>query len=194
MFMRGIILAGGKSSRFGGDKALALIDGIPMIQHAARLLKKLQLDLCVISHEARDYSFLDCRIENDLIPHFGPLGGLYTAFSIFEKESLMILTCDMPLVTCEMVSGLSRAHDPTNEITVYQKGDGTPEPFPGIYEPCLKTAVRDCLDVNQLSMRQFIGRIERKKLLPLLFDADILMNINFKNDFQYLLQKNTGRT
>jgi len=35
--MKGIVLAGGKSSRFGDDKALALVNGIPMIQRAVQI-------------------------------------------------------------------------------------------------------------------------------------------------------------
>lgn len=190
--MQGIILAGGRSSRFGDDKALALVDGVPMIERAVRLLKSLDLRVCVIGNKQRDYSSFDCRIENDLIPGKGPLGGLYTAFSIFEGETLLVLTCDMPLVTRELIASLIQPHNPPDEITLYQKGDEIPAPFPGVYGPDLKAVARDCLESDQFSMRQFIRRTERKKLLQFTSDSSILANINFKKDLQSLHQKAKG--
>lgn len=188
MRIQGIVLAGGQSSRFGEDKARALVDGVPMIERAVQLLKELRMDPCVISNGARDYSFLHCRIENDLIPGKGPMGGLYTAFSIFEGETLLVLTCDMPLISCGTIVELIHAHTLAYEITLYQNGDGIPAPFPGVYGPDLKVVVRDCLESNQLSMHQFIRRTKRKKLLQFTSDSGILANINFKKDLQSLHQ------
>lgn len=184
MRIQGIVLAGGKSNRFGDDKALALVEGVPMIQRAVELLMVLKIDPCVITNASRDYSFLKCRIENDLIPGKGPLGGIDTAFSKFKQCALLILVCDMPLVSCEMLRTLKQVHTSSNKVTLYQDKDGTPEPFPGIYDPSLKLLVQDCIRSDKLSMHEFIQRIKRKKILPVLFDRTVFANINSKRDFQ----------
>lgn len=189
MKLKGIVLAGGKSSRFGEDKALALVDGSFMIQRAVNLLTELHLDPCVITNASRDYSFLNCKIERDLVSEKGPLGGIYTAFCKFEGVPLVILTCDMPIVSREALHTLKEEHASERKATLFQGEGGNPEPFPGIYEPCLKLLARDCVRTNILSMQQFIQKIPEKKFLSLFPDQDIFVNVNSKRDFQGILRK-----
>lgn len=193
MRLQGIVLAGGKSSRFGEDKALALVDGIPIIQRVLNLLIELHFDPCVITSASRDYSFLNCKIKRDLVSENGPLGGIYTAFCKFEHVPLVILTCDMPLVSSETLCALKEAHASGHKVTLFQKEDGNPEPFPGVYEPCLKLLARDCIRTNILSMQQFIQKIPDKKFLSLPPDRDIFVNVNSKIDFQRILRKEKDR-
>src|SRR3989338_8558633 len=74
---QGIVLAGGKSSRFGEDKALALLDGVTFLETAVRRLQEIGLRVTVITNRTRDYSglHLGCDIQTDIIEEKGPLGG-----------------------------------------------------------------------------------------------------------------------
>ncbi|MDX3899032.1 MAG: molybdenum cofactor guanylyltransferase [Sphingobium sp.] len=75
MTILGAVLAGGRSRRFGGDKALAEIDGKPMIAHIIDALGP-QVDALVMC--GRDWPGLE-RIEDRPEEGLGPLGGLNAA-------------------------------------------------------------------------------------------------------------------
>lgn len=91
----GAVLAGGRSSRFGSDKALALLEGRPLIDHVVAALAP-QVDAVVICGR-RDPArrALDDRPG----PGLGPLGGLNAALHHARAEGFaLVLTagCDMP--------------------------------------------------------------------------------------------------
>ena len=104
--IRGLVLAGGKSSRFGEDKALAHYEGISFLERAVNSLKLLGLHPVVVTRRGADYSFVRCPVIYDKFPEQGPLGGIYTALTVFRETAFLTLTCDMPFVTLAALSGL----------------------------------------------------------------------------------------
>lgn len=182
--LKGIVLAGGKSLRFGDDKAMAEFDGITLIEKSVTLLQSLGLETVVIANLARDYSFLNCRIENDVIPHKGPLGGLYTACQIFPETSFLALTCDMPNLTktaLEMLIGVRRPEAcPTVLFQPYQDRF---QPFPGIYNAEIIKYIETLLHGEKLSMQTFLKQIPSIMQVPITSrSASLFLNINTKED------------
>src|SRR3989338_5858790 len=109
---QGIVLAGGKSSRFGEDKALALLDGVTFLETAVRRLQEIGLRVTVITNRTRDYSglHLGCDIQTDIIEEKGPLGGLYTACRLFPGHAVLVVVCDMPSMSVSLLERLIRSH------------------------------------------------------------------------------------
>ncbi|MBI1870303.1 MAG: molybdenum cofactor guanylyltransferase [Chlamydiae bacterium] len=192
MKIQGIILAGGKSRRFGEDKAFAKWKGITLLEHAERILKKLYLESCIIINETQNYSFLKCRTEQDLIPGKGPLGGLYTACRIFENTSLLVLTCDMPEVTLESLLTLMSSHQVKNKITVFRHPEGFLQPFPGLYEPALSHTLFERMNKDQLSMIDFLESIPEKKVIATQNQKPFL-NVNSKKELFQANSRLTGQ-
>lgn len=182
---KGIILAGGKSLRFGGDKALAEINGTRLIEKAVRSLQSLGLETAVITNPKRDYSFLNCRIENDLIPEKGPLGGLHAAFHFFPDDPLLVLTCDMPEMTPSALEVLLRAHRRSSPVTLLRSGNAFFQPFPGIYQPAVKYRIDQFLHGEKLSMQAFLEGITGISLISPLEGASLFTNINTKEDLRW---------
>jgi molybdopterin-guanine dinucleotide biosynthesis protein A len=179
---QGIVLAGGKSSRFGEDKALARVGGITLIEKAVNLLNSIGLDPVVMTSEVRDYSFLKCRMERDRIPDKGPLGGLYTACCLFERASLVVLTCDMPALIPSAIRTLMDNHQHDREATIYVLHEALKQPFPGIYESALRKKIAKLIEREQLSMQDFLEGISKVKILKVTFDEGILLNVNERKD------------
>ena len=100
--MNAILLAGGESSRFGSNKALARIKGQTMIYYILSSLKKVYSKIYIIG-DKKEYSFLQnsgkIRIKEDIIPEKGPLGGLYTGLKYSSADYNVLVGCDMPLLT-----------------------------------------------------------------------------------------------
>lgn len=97
----GAILAGGASRRFGSDKALAEIDGQPMLAHVVEQLGP-QCDGLVIV--GRDWPGL-ARIEDRPRPGMGPLGGLAGALAHARDrgfDSVLTSSCDLPALPADL--------------------------------------------------------------------------------------------
>ena len=99
----GIILAGGKSTRFGRNKSLEPFCGAPLIQRGKDALSRIFQRLIVIGPEEEAYAFLKTPIYRDIIPERGPLGGIYTGLTRMEDEWGFIIACDMPFINEKLV-------------------------------------------------------------------------------------------
>jgi molybdopterin-guanine dinucleotide biosynthesis protein A len=153
-----------------------------MIQRTINLLTELHLDPCVITNATRDYSFLKCRIERDLIPDMGPMGGLYAACRFFKDSSLVVLTCDMPALTPAAVKPLIKNHRKDRAATVYVRSNTFKQPFPGIYESALCDRLVASITMKRLSMQEFFKNLPEMAVVQFPFDDRLLLNINWKKD------------
>src|SRR5258708_23778216 len=102
------VLAGGGSTRFGRDKALVEIDGVPMLLRMRALLGEVSQVVTVIAPPLR-YAALGVTAVSDRWEGQGPLAGIITAlFSTNESGSgadwNLIVGCDMPFLTREWLS------------------------------------------------------------------------------------------
>ncbi|OGX03125.1 MAG: hypothetical protein A3G87_07090 [Omnitrophica bacterium RIFCSPLOWO2_12_FULL_50_11] len=183
--IKGIVLAGGKSTRFGQDKALARLDGVTLLERAVKLLRKLNLEPVVMTSREREHSFLNCRIEKDLIPNCGPIGGLYTACLTFPNTSLLVLTCDMPALTTFVLETLLNQHDRQSLVTLFCTSGNQTQPFPGLYESRLSGSIKkEAIEKNKFSMHDFLSTVPEKKLIRSEFSSNFFFNINTKEDMK----------
>jgi molybdopterin-guanine dinucleotide biosynthesis protein A len=119
----GYVLAGGASSRFGQDKALIELGGIPMVLRMCELLRGIAGEATVIAAPEK-YAHLDLKIVPDRWPGEGPLGGIITALIATSaanpqdvgpdrprqaggRQWNLILGCDMPFLTGEWLTYLA---------------------------------------------------------------------------------------
>jgi molybdenum cofactor guanylyltransferase len=90
----GAIIAGGKATRFGGDKAAALLAGRPLIKHVADGLRD-QVDVLIIC--GREWPRL-VSVNDRPSPDLGPLGGLNAALHYAQEngfEAVLTAGCDV---------------------------------------------------------------------------------------------------
>lgn len=94
----GIILAGGKSSRMGTDKAGLIYQNRSLLEHAQHLLNEAGVSEIYISGSS--------GIE-DIIPNRGPLGGIHSVTQkLTENQEVVILPIDMPLLSKDLLISL----------------------------------------------------------------------------------------
>jgi molybdopterin-guanine dinucleotide biosynthesis protein A len=110
--MRGYVLAGGGSTRFGRDKALADLAGQPMLLRMIELLSNSITREVRIVGAASKYGNFTVTCVADRWPGEGPLGGILTA--LLDKQSgststwNLILSCDMPFLHAEWIDYLCK--------------------------------------------------------------------------------------
>ena len=187
--VRGIVLAGGKSSRFGQDKALAMFNGATFLETTVQRLREVMSHVTVITNHTRDYSYLglDCDIRVDKVDEKGPLGGLYTACQLYPDETLLVVVCDMPSIIGALLKELICRHrEQPKMATVCSIGDGSLEPFPGVYESRLLPMVKKRIAANKLSLGGLLEEILEINVVRPKMSKDIFVNINREQDLHSL--------
>ena len=99
----GIILAGGKSSRYGRNKALADFDGIPLIERVIRVMESVFPRIILITNSPDEFAYLQLPMHEDLIKGLGPLGGILTGLEAISDEAGFFTACDMPFLNSKLV-------------------------------------------------------------------------------------------
>jgi molybdopterin-guanine dinucleotide biosynthesis protein A len=112
MRLLGAILCGGRSTRFGSDKALALLDDRPLIEHVRATLAE-QADAVIAC--GRAVAGLDWVADRPQ-PDLGPLGGLNAALHVAAAryfDAVLSVPCDAPRLPTDLVRQL------TGEVPAY---------------------------------------------------------------------------
>ncbi len=128
--VRGFVLAGGGSRRFGRDKALVEFDGEPLIARLSRILQTATAAPVRIIGDAAKYSQIGVECIADRWPGEGPLGGIITALQASDDSAKrdswsLIIGCDMPFLTSEWLRHITeRAMASRAEIVVPESNYG----------------------------------------------------------------------
>ena len=99
----GIILAGGKSRRIGGNKAFLKLGGRTFIEIIVDKLRLLFKQVIIVANTPGDYRHLQVQIVKDLIPGKGSLGGIYSGLFHSESHHNFVTACDMPFLNVEVI-------------------------------------------------------------------------------------------
>lgn len=105
----GVILAGGRSSRMGGqDKAQLLLQGKPLWQHVWQRLAPQVKDVSISANRNLAlYQQNNLRTINDVLPDYpGPLAGMLSAFQQIDSPWIAFAACDTPFIPDDYVMRL----------------------------------------------------------------------------------------
>lgn len=91
------ILAGGRSTRMGTEKAFVLLDGRTLLARALELARTLTSQVSVVGDPARFTPF--APVVEDLFPGCGPLAGIHSALRASQTDLNLVLAVDMPFLT-----------------------------------------------------------------------------------------------
>jgi len=119
----GVILAGGSSVRFGGDKARAPLAGRPLIAHVA-VRAAPQVDRLFVN-AGEPIDGVSCELLPDRDPGEGPLAGILAALAYAEANGfthVMSFACDTPFLPTDAVSRLARALGGGGDYAVARRG------------------------------------------------------------------------
>jgi molybdenum cofactor guanylyltransferase len=129
----GFVLAGGRSSRMGQDKALLPVDGRPMVEVALDKLRFLPLAAAPrIAGAASDLSSHGAVIA-DLHPGFGPLSGIETALAASTRPLNVFLGVDTPLLPAHFLAWMLLRAETTGALVTIPRIAGRPQPLSAVY-------------------------------------------------------------
>jgi molybdopterin-guanine dinucleotide biosynthesis protein A len=103
MRVTGVIQAGGKSTRMGGEpKALIQLGGRRIIERAIAVVREIVDDVLVVTNTPELYRFLDLPMIPDAFPDHGSLGGIYSGLAAAGGDAAFTVACDMPFLQAEV--------------------------------------------------------------------------------------------
>ncbi len=188
MTFTAVILAGGRSSRMGRDKAFLTFQGKPLIEHALQLVRDAGADEVLISgRPEQDFSAYNCPGLLDLKPDCGPLGGIERGLHAATHPMVLLLAVDLPHMTGDCLRWLTSAtvgtdtfprvpdfrdengdvdkRVPTGSGTgAVPTHDGQLEPLVACYLKAAHEIVIAMLREKQFAAREFAARCTREGL------------------------------
>ena len=161
--LTGIVLAGGLSTRFGADKALALLRGRPMLAHIAEALASVCSSVVIVAAVGQQLPTLGRPVNfvRDAYPALGPLAGMVTGLAATHTELSFVISTDAPLLQPELVRFLAdRARRKEADI-VCPRLNGNPEPLVSVYRrsACL-VPFQAAVERNELKITAAYERLD----------------------------------
>ncbi len=129
----GVVLAGGRSTRFGSDKLAAIYRGQPLLHHVALRLGEVCDDVVVVLAPDADGSGLPpgIRTTNDASEGEGPLAGLHSGLlAAVGSDIVVVAGGDMPDLQVPVVREMLRVIDEAEVEAVALADAGQPRPLP----------------------------------------------------------------
>jgi molybdopterin-guanine dinucleotide biosynthesis protein A len=168
--LSGLILAGGRSSRMGRDKAaLTLPDGTTLLERQAALLRAVgATEIFASVRRERNYRLKEIKLVHDALPDAGPMAGLVAGLRATPSGLVAVLAVDMPAVQESHLRQLLALASP--ERGVVPVADGQCEPLAAIYPSALAASAEAALTGGLGSVHAWArGEAARGRLL--LWDA-----------------------
>ena len=161
----GVILAGGRSTRMGSDKALLPHQGGRFIEAIHRRMEELFEEVIVATGDTDRYDFLPCRRVTDLYHGMGALGGIHAALRASGPDKIFVVACDMPHLAPDLIRHLCSLADGTDVVVPEGEG-GLLEPLHAVYGKDVLPAVEDALRDGRCRVVSFFDRV-RVRRVPL---------------------------
>jgi len=183
----GVVLAGGKSTRYGTNKAFAEIQGIRLVERTIRVMGSVFQRLLIVTNTPDEFAYLDLPMVEDLIKGFGPLGGIYTGLEAIDDEAGFFVACDMPFLRenflRHMVS-LRGDHD-----AVVPRVRWMVEPLHALYAKKCLPAIRESIHSREYQILKFFQKIkvryvEEEEIRRVDPDLKSFFNINRPEDLE----------
>lgn len=182
----GIILAGGKSRRMGIEKGLAELKGKPLIEYAIDLMRQLAGTI-LISANSKAYYAYPFEVVPDVVPHSGPMGGIYSCLQKSKTEINLVVSCDTPFIKPQLYDYLlDQGKD--HACVVPWHGEDLYEPLCAVYHKSLLDDFRRFIEAGNFKIPDLFEEVD---FLPVkmgrhlsFYHDHLFFNINRQQDLK----------
>ncbi len=180
----GFILAGGKSSRMGQDKASMLFRGKPMITHVIRPLLEVCKDVVIISSNS-SHSQFGIPVLPDQLEGFGPVAAITTGLRSTKTNLNFFISCDCPLIDVNLLNTLIDSIGDFDAVLPYSGAQL--HPLVGLYKVDVQETFERHLSKGQHKLMDVIQEINFTKLnmQESGLSADLVSNFNSPQDLDF---------
>ena len=182
----GAVLAGGRSLRFGKNKAFQQLRGKRLVDLAIESLRPFCNPVMAVVSAIGPYMDTGVMLAQDIILHQGPLGGFYTALLFSPVEWVFVKATDMPFLVPELACLIIDAKEGFDAVV--PKVNEYYEPLLAMYNRrCLPAIARQLGEPDKRQVTGFYRKIriravterEWRKVDP---EALSFKNVNIPSD------------
>jgi molybdopterin-guanine dinucleotide biosynthesis protein A len=183
-----IVLAGGKSSRMGQDKAGLLLREKALLEWVVDGVAPISHEVLLIGNERPFHvgTNVPFRWTPDILPDMGPLGGIYSGLLASQSELNFVIACDMPFVNVGLARHMIEHYDDAQVVAA--EVDEQLEPLHALYHISCVEKLHEAMLTNQLQLQ----RLLRSLRLQVISSAEVVkhdrelrcfFNINTPQDY-----------
>jgi len=176
------ILAGGKSTRMGTDKAFVMLDGRTLLERALELARAVTSDVRIVGDAAKFAAF--GPVVEDVFRGCGPLGGIHAALRASSAELNLMLAVDVPFVSPALLQYLiERARGERDAAVTVARAGGGWQPLCAVYRRQFFDEAEPALRAGRYKIDALFGatqvqRISEDELESAGFSATMFRNLN----------------
>jgi molybdopterin-guanine dinucleotide biosynthesis protein A len=196
-----IILAGGRSVRFGRDKCAEIAVGRPLLQHVVDAVSPVASEIIIVRAPGMSpppvQSATPLRHAED-VREGGALVGLYSGLLVASQPVAVALGCDMPLLSRPLLRYLRSLMSRDVDV-VMPLWEGKEEPLHAFYRRTCLSAIEKALDEGKRRIVDFlpgvrVRYVSHDKLRPLDAEGRSFWNVNHPSDLSRILPLLEGET
>jgi molybdenum cofactor guanylyltransferase len=190
------ILAGGKSTRMGADKAFVELDGRTLLARALDLTRSVTPEVRIVGDAAKFAPF--ASVVEDVFRGCGPLGGIHAALRASPTELNVILAVDVPFVSSALLQYLIRRARASALATVtVARADGRWQPLCAVYRRDFADAAEYALragryKIDTLFESIHVQVITQEELEAAGFSSRMFRNLNTREELQAVQQEDVS--
>lgn len=173
----GIVIAGGRSSRMGQNKALIQYNGVRLIDNAIKMLINFTDIVLVSSNE--ELKYIQYPIIEDEFDNLGPIGGLYSCLLASKTDCNLVIPCDVPNISVNLYRELLGDCEKYDAV-IPVLPDGKYEPLVACYNKSILPLIEDAIRAIDYKMVNLINRANVKFVR--VDDTKQFKNINTPDD------------
>jgi molybdenum cofactor guanylyltransferase len=183
-----IVLCGGRSRRFGADKAACVVGGATLMERVVSVLSVFDREIIFVGASplpAPQPGKIMSRWASDVYPGAGPLGAVYSGLSVSSRPYNLVVACDMPFLNRELLSHMMAAAS-GYDLVIPRSGDYV-EPLHAVYARGCREVLGQLIVQGQLQLQALLSRVRVRYIDEaewLRFDPDrrSFFNINTRED------------
>ena len=182
----GFILAGGKSSRMGTDKAFVTLDGRTLLARALQTVRSVTSAVRIVGDPEKFSPFAAC--VQDIFPGCGPLAGIHSALRSSTSDLNFILAVDLPFVSPALLHFLaSQARDEESALVIVPRSAEGWQPLCAVYRRAFADRAEVALQtgrfkIDALFEDAFTHEIPEDQLEAAGFSTRAFRNVNTPED------------
>ncbi len=183
----GVILAGGKSTRMGQNKALMSIAGQRLVDRVVGVMQTVFAELLMVTNSPEVYADLGLPMAGDVYPKKGSLGGIYSAIYHAPTPYCFVVACDMPFLNAAVMRYMIAQIDTHDVVIPDVLGDM--QPLHAIYGKRCAPPILHRLEAHRLKIIGFLPEVRVRTVTAeelRRFDPELLafQNLNTPEEFQ----------
>jgi molybdenum cofactor guanylyltransferase len=190
------ILAGGKSSRMGQDKAFLELEGETLLARAMEFAATVASDVRLVGDPQKLLPF--GRVVEDVFPGRGPLGGIHAALTSSTADLNLVLAVDLPFVETRFLAYLLSAASQSGAVVTVPQAAGGWQPLCAVYRREFEAIAERALRKRKNKIDALFAQVETRvigveELARMGFSTEMFRNLNTPEDIARATGLRAGR-